>query len=160
MARNPYAGLGGGSDPYTNGNGYGSSATSTPSITDDYDPYGERYGTPPIAAAASTQRDRRGARAGGYGGFYENSNGSAPTARPVAQQPQQPQQPQQHERYGGEGMDQPLPVRSPRRRGGSDQSRGYRERTDAEPSESNRGPDYRRGGDRRYQNGSGNINNM
>src|SRR5271156_6308344 len=85
MARNPYAGVGGGSDPYLNGNSYGTSTTNAGSSVDDYDPYGDRYGTPPIPATSSA-RDRRGVRAGGYGSFYENSNGSVPAVQSAAQQ--------------------------------------------------------------------------
>src|SRR5579871_4758462 len=104
MARNPYSGVGSGSDPYVNGNGRGTLTTNSTSGTDDYDPYGERYGTPPIPAASYT-RDRRGVRAGGYGGFYENSNGSTPAVLPTAQQVQQP------EGYGSGSGSEPVPVR-------------------------------------------------
>lgn len=150
MARNPYAGVGGGSDPYVNGDSYGTSTTNATSGADDYDPYGERYGTPPIPATSSA-RDRRGVRAGGYGGFYENSNGSAPALLPAIQQVQQP------DGYGSGLENEPVPVRSPRRAGGSDQARRYRQDPgDAESSEGSRGPEYReyrRAQERQYQNG-------
>lgn len=148
MARNPYAGTGGGSDPYTNGNSYGIPTTNTASRADDYDPYGDRYGTPPIPATSSA-RDRRGVRAGGYGGFYENSNGSAPAVQPA------PQQAPQQDGYSSGPSSEPVPVRSPRRNAGSDQARRYRqERGDAESSEGSRGPEFRRVAERHYQNGS------
>ncbi len=148
MARNPYVGLGSGADLYTNGNGYGTSTTISAGGTDEYDPYGDRYGTPPIAAA-NTGRDRRAARTGGYGGFYENSNGSSPAAQSTGRR-------EQSDGYGTSPGDGPLPVRSPRRPGGPDQStgRGYRQdRGDADSSGGSRGAEYRRGADRQYQNG-------
>ena len=157
MARNPYAGLGGDSDPYTNGNGYGASLSITASSTDDYDPYGERYGTPPIASA-NTGRDRRAARTGGYGSFYANSNGSNSSAQAV--QPDIPPA-RQREGYGGTAGEERVPVRSPRRPAGSDQSARYRQdRGDVESSEGSRGPEYRRGGGREYRNGSGVSNDL
>src|SRR5271169_1293688 len=103
MARNPYAGVGGGSDPYTNGNSYGTSTTNANSGADDYDPYGDRYGTPPIPATNSA-RDRRGVRAGGYGGFYETNNGSAPAVQSTAQQAQQ------QDGYSSGPSSEPVPV--------------------------------------------------
>ncbi|KAI9746344.1 MAG: hypothetical protein M1818_000056 [Claussenomyces sp. TS43310] len=121
MARNPYARLGDeAGDPYTNG--YETSHT-TPS-TDDYDPYGERYNTPPLPPA-SPARDRRGGRTGGYGGFESNNNQYAP---PV-QQTTQPTPPEGHDRYGSRSLDDPPPTRSPRRPAAveSGAARRYRE---------------------------------
>jgi hypothetical protein len=153
MARNPYAGSGGGSDPYTNGTGHGGPATGTAPGTDDYDPYGERYGTPPITTATAA-RDRRAARAGGYGNFYENSNGSSSSGLPL----QSNAQPTQPEGYGSGTGEETIPGRSPRRHGagGSGQSRRYRQELGAESSEGSRsrGPEYRRGAERQDQNES------
>lgn len=148
MAHNPYAGPGSGADPYSNNNGYGTSTTISAGGTDDYDPYGDRYGTPPIAAS-SAGRDRRAARTGGYGGFYENSNGSSPAVQSSGRR-------EQSDGYGTSPGDGPLPVRSPRRPAISDQStgRGYRQdRGDADPSGGSRGAEQRRGIDHQYQNG-------
>lgn len=94
MAQNPYAGFNASADPYTNGDGLAASpnppqsrSPGGTSSTDDYDPYGDRYGTAPIATSNSSSnslsnpnRERRaGPRAGGDGGFYANNNGSAPS---------------------------------------------------------------------------------
>jgi len=147
MARNPYAGMRGDADPYTNGNPYAASSTAPVPGTDDYDPYGERYGTPPITSA-SASRDRRAARAGGYGGFYENSNGSSSSALGV--QPAPPQA-QMLEGYGRGRGEEPPPMRSSRRPAGLEPVRTYMEEADS--SEGSRGPEYRRGVERQYQNG-------
>lgn len=151
MARNPYAGLSAGPDPYTNGSSYG--APSVASSTEEYDPYGDRYGTPPISTASSS-RDRRGGagRTGGYGGFYDDSNGSAPAVQPAAQQQDR------FDGYGQRSEDEPPARASPNRRPYASErnnARGYREdRSDAD-SDRSRGPDYRRGGERFISNGNG-----
>lgn len=156
MAQNPYAGFNASADPYTQSS-ESLAATSNPprerspgatSSIDDYDPYGDRYGTPPLGTpppqSSSQQngnRDRRAAppgpgRTGGYGGFYANSISPAGSAGPPPKQPlpvprlqqQPPQQP-----YGGRGngsrenLGAPQTQRRPsdesrRRNGGSDGS--------------------------------------
>lgn len=142
MAQNPYAGFNASADPYTQGESL--AATPNPprerspgatSNTDDYDPYGDRYGTPPLGTPPPSQnanRERRaappgpGPRAGGYGGFYANSISPAASANPSPKQPpprsQPPQQP-----YGGrdnrsrENLEAPQGQRRP-----SDESRRVR----------------------------------
>jgi hypothetical protein len=95
MARNPYASFNASADPYTNGDGLGAPSSQPPSrspaatpSTDEYDPYGDRYGAPPINTSSSRER-RPGPRAGGYGGFNPNSNGSGPGVQAPPQQLQQ-----------------------------------------------------------------------
>lgn len=149
MARNPYAGVGASTDPYANG--------SAPFLaTDDYDPYGERYGTPPIPSASSS-RERRQGRTGGYGGFYENSGGAPPAVQPVAQQMQS------QDGYRSRTPEDPVPFQSPRRAMGGDQNnaRRFREdRPDAEPIDAARNRDYRRGAERMYSNGNGSAGEL
>jgi len=155
MSRNPYADVGAGADPYVNGNGYRAHAPAT----DDYDPYGERYGTPPTGASNAT-RDRRAGgsggrgggrgdgRAGGYGGFYENSNGSAPAVQAVAGNAE----------YGNDGYgEDPAPPRSPRRNATSanNNRRQRQEYGNAGSEDRNPSFEYRRGGERQYTNGNG-----
>lgn len=106
MARNPYAGLGTARDPYTNG--YATS-DAPPSTADDYDPYGERYNTPPIPST-SAARDRKGTRTGGYGGF-ENNNESVVTPQQIPQ----PTPPDGQSAYGSRPIEDLPPTRSPRR---------------------------------------------
>lgn len=161
MARNPYAGLSASSDPYTNGGSYGTSPVSSASLapsTEEYDPYGDRYGTPPISNASSS-RERRGGggRTGGYGGFYEDDRGSAPAVQPAAQQQDR------FDGYGQRSEDEP-PVRvSPNRRAYAAErgnARGYRDDRSDGDSERSRGPEYRRGGERSNNtngNGAGDL---
>jgi hypothetical protein len=146
MSRNPYSGLGANTDINSNGNSYGASTASP--ATDDYDPYGERYGTPPIGSVIG---GRRGGRTGGYGGFYENSNGSATIS-------QQSQQSERYDGYGSRTSEESALVRSSRRPGGSGPNNARRIRQDhgdADSSEGSRGPEYRRGGERSRQNDDG-----
>jgi len=154
MARNPYSGLSANTDPYTNGNSsYGASTTS--SITEEYDPYGDRYGTPPISSSSS--RERRGGRTGGYGGFYEDSNRPAPAVPPAAQQQDR------FDGYGQRSEEEPIARSSPNRRpyvSGRSNARNYiQDRSDAD-SEGSRGPEYRRGGERRVANGNSHSNDL
>lgn len=155
MSRNPYASSSATADPYTNGNGY-RVATQAPSSTanDDYDPYGDRYGTPPIPST-SAARDRRAGRTGGYGGFFD-SNGTAPSARSVSPQPQ----PQND--YG-RAVDEPGQMRSPRRPAAVEPAGNRRYRTergdDGGSADTSRSPDYRRGGERLNPSGPSVANN-
>ncbi|OBT53382.1 hypothetical protein VE04_05347 [Pseudogymnoascus sp. 24MN13] len=153
MAQNPYAGFNASADPYTQSSDSLAAATpnpprerspgATPS-TDDYDPYGDRYGTPPLGTpppqqAANREQQRRAprpppgrGRTGGYGGFYAQSIAPAGSAGPSPKQPlpvpRAPQQ-QQQQVYGGRDnrSRENLPApRSRRRRTTSDESRGFR----------------------------------
>jgi hypothetical protein len=155
MSRNPYANSSAGADPYTNGNGYGAPAQApATSATDDYDPYGDRYGTPPIPSSGGG-RDRRAGRSGGYGGFYDG-NGSSPGVQTTAQQPQ----PQND--YG-RAADEPAPMRSPRRPAAVDPAAGRRYRPDrgdgGGSGDSGRGAEYRRGAERLNPNATPTMSN-
>lgn len=152
MARNPYAGVGN-ADPYTNGNGYGGlNAARSPGrrSNEDYDPYGDRYGSPPNSR---DERDRRPARNGGYAGFGGPANGSAPAVQPVASR-------QAAGGYGYDGYnsrpDEQAPPRSPRRPRVPDP----RPRQDGGYGDPGRMPDARRRGDRQYVNGNDGGNTM
>lgn len=147
MARNPYAGLSTATDLYTNGNGY---AEPEPAPAADYDPYGERYGTPPIPAARDVRRAP--ARTDGYGGFGDESNGPSPAVRPQEQYSRQ-------EGYGQRVVvDQPAPTRSPRRPAAIDgaNARSYRsQRSEGSADSGNRGPpSYGRPSERLNPNGN------
>jgi hypothetical protein len=157
MARNPYAGLGASTDPYTNGNGYGAPAPSRTS--EDYDPYGDVYGTP-LTPSTSADRERPAGRSGGYGGFYDSGSGPAPAVQPA------PQQQDRYDGYGRQSEDEPPPPRaSPNRRpmiSERSSARGYRQDrsdTDLEGSRSSRAPEYRRGGgERAFSSTNGSSN--
>jgi hypothetical protein len=130
MSRIPYSGLSANTDPNLNSNSY-----------DDYDPYGERYGTPPIGGATSGRRG--GMRAGGYGGFYENSNGSASVLQPISQPSQQPER---YDGYSGGASEESAPAQSARWLGGPNSNNVRRIRPDGrdtDSSEGSRGPEYR-----------------
>lgn len=104
MARNPYSGVGN-ADPYTNGNGYGGLGGTSRSNEGEYDPYGERYGSPPTT---NGERDRRPARNGAYGGFGD----PPPAVQPVTSR--QPPGGYSYDTYNSR-PEEPAPPRSPRR---------------------------------------------
>ncbi|KFY48382.1 hypothetical protein V495_01387 [Pseudogymnoascus sp. VKM F-4514 (FW-929)] len=65
MAQNPYAGFNASADPYTAGDTLAASSPNpsrdrspgaTSTNTDDYDPYGDRYGTPPLGTPPLPRR--------------------------------------------------------------------------------------------------------
>lgn len=145
MAGNPYAAYNTANDPYTNGNNYGA-AESTP--TDDYDPYGDRYGTPPVPAARDA---RRAARTGGYGGFVEDNVISTPLARS--------EQPSRQDGLGSQADELPTPMRSPRRPAAmnGDTVRSYRSQRSQGSIDggSRTAPTYGRPQDRLAPNGNG-----
>lgn len=155
MARNPYAGLGG-ADPYTNGNGYGAPTRS--GSNDDYD------------ARTPSSGSSRPARSGGYGGFFEGSNGAAPAVQPVASRPSQdsvrtrPSQDSARPRpsqdsgrgeygYGARTPVEQAPPRSPRRPRMPDGPSSSDRRRRPDGSGDSGRADYRRGPERQYTSG-------
>jgi hypothetical protein len=187
MASNPYAGLNANSDPYTNGDGIGATLAGPISVpdrnpasspsSDDYDPYGERYGTPPISAASSVSaRERRGARTGGYGGFYANGSGNNGSGTNMnVQAPRRSNESEERrDAYGGTNVgarlrDDGAPPRSQRRPSAANEGPVERERrlggrneASTLPPDFGAGRDFRRpsaGPDRGYSNQSNGYNN-
>lgn len=183
MAQNPYAGFNASADPYTQGDSL--TASSNPprerspgatTSTDDYDPYGDRYGTPPLgtppAPSQGANREQRrpgtgpGApRTGGYGGFYANNVSPAGGAGPSPKQPLPvPRSQPQQLMYGGANRSRenlPAPQAQTQRRP-SDESRRLRNGVSDGNMRSPDGPaarEFRKPsmGDRSYSGGSNNL---
>lgn len=151
MAQNPYAGFNASADPYTKSSDSLAATPNPPrerspgatSSTDEYDPYGDRYGTPPLGTpspsqTANREQQRRApqppaqGRAGGYGGFYAQSIAPAGSAGPSPKQPLPvpvPRSQSQQQPYGGRDNrsreNLPAPAQQAQRRP-SDESRGFR----------------------------------
>jgi hypothetical protein len=142
MARNPYAGRGNAAGAFNaNTNGY-DSEDITP-VSDDYDPYGDRYDAPPFSAVSPIRERRpggRSARSGSYGGFYDGS-GRSPAVQSMSSS--HGTRDNEHERDGVESL---APTRSPRRVGlqSLETSRSYHDERSLDSRElASRAPEYR-----------------